>query len=559
MSTQFLSWAGLQYFWNNKVKTLLPFEKGAGTNSAIQKNGNNQAISENSIAIGSNNRAGLKGYYWNYINLTTKAIYLSTTNTAILASEPAVDTTFVNPYAVGDVYSIHMGGNYYDCGTITAIDHNKVTVNTLPFDAIVPSEQLLYYFYVFGTESNNYIKSTYGVVDFGKGAYVEGEYNYGLHDGVHTEGATNVSYGRYAHTEGIGNKAGYAAHAEGNGTKATNSHSHSEGQGTTASGRNSHAENHNTIASGEDSHAEGRSSIASGAYSHAEGDQSTAGGERTHAEGYKTKANGNYSHAEGGESEATGAYSHAEGYKTKTISSYSHTEGSETQATGSTSHAEGKKGVASGAISHVEGEETIAQNRAEHSEGAFNKSNKKTTGTTDEQKAGTTRHSVGIGASANDRKNAFEIMQNGDIYGYGIGGYNGANPATSGVKTLKQAIDERAIIGNITQTGIIDLPKFSELNNCIAIDYGGSRFYRDELANFDERLMRDLPGWRGRTDYWQVLFLYTEYISAPSVYPDDSPIRVLALRYVVDEDTDPDNPVEYYSIDYADVYLEHEE
>jgi hypothetical protein len=38
-----------------------------------------------------------------------------------------------------------------------------------------------------------------------------------------------------------------------------------------------------------------------------------------------------------------------------------------------------------------------------------------------------TIHSVGIGTSEDDRKNAHEIMKNGDHYIYGIGGYDGAN------------------------------------------------------------------------------------------------------------------------------------
>lgn len=49
-----------------------------------------------------------------------------------------------------------------------------------------------------------------------------------------------------------------------------------------------------------------------------------------------------------------------------------------------------------------------------------------------------TIHSVGIG-SPSQRKNAHEIMMNGDHYVYGIGGYNGAN--YSNAKTLQQVLD----------------------------------------------------------------------------------------------------------------------
>ena len=77
--------------------------------------------------------------------------------------------------------------------------------------------------------------------------------------------------------------------------------------------------------------------------------------------------------------------------------------------------------TASGAYSHAEGKGTITTNEAEHAEGQYNKSNKGST------TASNTIHSVGIGSSNNDRQNALEIMQNGDAYMIGIGGYDGKN------------------------------------------------------------------------------------------------------------------------------------
>lgn len=109
---------------------------------------------------------------------------------------------------------------------------------------------------------------------------------------------------------------------------------------------------------------------------------------------------------------------------------WSHAEGCETIADGDYSHAEGRSTTASGACSHAEGAYTQAQNDVEHAEGFYNKSN------------ATTRHSVGIGTSDNDRKNAFEIMANGDIYVYGLGGYDGTNALSADSKTLQQMITE---------------------------------------------------------------------------------------------------------------------
>lgn len=70
---------------------------------------------------------------------------------------------------------------------------------------------------------------------------------------------------------------------------------------------------------------------------------------------------------------------------------------------------------ANGAYSFSEGQHTVANNRSEHAFGEYNKSNK-----TDDTfgNEGNTLFSVGNGTSESDRKNAFEVMQNGDIYIY---------------------------------------------------------------------------------------------------------------------------------------------
>ena len=88
--------------------------------------------------------------------------------------------------------------------------------------------------------------------------------------------------------------------------------------------------------------------------------------------------------------------------------------------------------TASGAYSHAEGKGTITTNEAEHAEGQYNKSNKGST------TASNTIHSVGIGSSNNDRQNALEIMQNGDAYMIGIGGYDGKN--TDSATKLQDAV-----------------------------------------------------------------------------------------------------------------------
>lgn len=70
---------------------------------------------------------------------------------------------------------------------------------------------------------------------------------------------------------------------------------------------------------------------------------------------------------------------------------------------------------ANGEYSFAEGQNTIANNRSEHAMGEFNESHRlnNTFGS-----SGNTLFSIGNGTSATNRKNALEVMQNGDIYIY---------------------------------------------------------------------------------------------------------------------------------------------
>lgn len=169
----------------------------------------------------------------------------------------------------------------------------------------------------------------------------------------------------------------------------------------------------------------GTLAISSGYGSFATNNENTASGTNAFAEGYKTTASGNQSHSEGNQTVASASQSHAEGWGCQAINNGAHAEGDET--------------VAQGKYSHAEGESTIAQNDFEHSEGHFNNSHKylNTYG-----HQGNTAHSVGIGSNNINRKNAFEIMQNGDIYMYGIGGYDGTNIKIQDntIKTLQEYI-----------------------------------------------------------------------------------------------------------------------
>jgi hypothetical protein len=273
-----------------------------------------------------------------------------------------------------------------------------------------------------------------------------------------TNGAISTIYRQDAADGGalVANTAtGLGAFAEGYLTTATGNYgSHAEGSETTASGNASHAEGFHTTASESYAHSEGYKTTASGKCSHTEGDWTSATERDAHAEGWYTTASARASHAEGLYTDATGEYSHAEGWGLSTLHNLasgqgSHVEGIGTKATNMGAHAEGygsqqAPNIASAYGAHAEGCLTIAQNQGEHAEGNCNVSHK---ASDIEGNAGNTVSSIGIAFgdnSGNTRKNAREVMQNGDYYLFGIGNYDGIHikGEVSGttVQTLQEVI-----------------------------------------------------------------------------------------------------------------------
>lgn len=225
---------------------------------------------------------------------------------------------------------------------------------------------------------------------------------------------------------------------------ATGLMSHAEGSNTKAIGRSSHAEGQETTASGYYSHSEGYRSKAQKGTAHAEGNNTTADGDAAHAEGNNTKATGGFAHAEGSSTTAKGDSAHAEGSYAIAIGSSSHAEGSLTKANGNNSHAEGAFTVTNGSNTHTEGRFTTTSCNAEHAQGSYNVSHKATDSF--DNNAGNTVHSIGIGTAENARKNAVEVMQNGDAYLLGVGNYDGVHikgetGAPNGLKTLQETVN----------------------------------------------------------------------------------------------------------------------
>ena len=300
---------------------------------------------------------------------------------------------------------------------------------------------------------SGYGSITYGIMNKNAGTttIVEGMYNdisNKLHRS-HIEGQhmsiPDVEYALSCHVEGQDcNIVGYASncHLEGNGNATI--HSMNPNAGFWEEAIACHVEGSNNVAGGSSSHAEGRYNAALGSASHCEGKgfyslYITDWKQRTYRDNdyivskwketplgkkegetkihYKfSAAIAPFSHIEGmgNITEQCGAkFSGLDtGVETVFINGSNHAEGVGNYNGGAASHVEGIRNEINkdAYASHAEGIKNTTQNRAEHASGQYNKSNKASDTFGD---AGNTLFSVGCGTSDTDRKNAFEVMQDG--------------------------------------------------------------------------------------------------------------------------------------------------
>lgn len=378
----------------------------------------------------------------------------------------------------GDAYFYGVGGyngtNPSSSDTIKKVIDSKLAINDSPFEkgqGTNSAQQRGGNLTIFGENSVAFGTSTTSAID--RGITEESTPNeivnewrdsnpdsdkFSLVKGsaAHAEGTNGLALGDHSHVEGNGCIAyDNSAHAEGTGCEASGKYSHSEGLEAKAEGKQSHSEGKSTRATASSSHAEGQSTIANKSATHAEGintlagsgdrpdaDSDTTSGKFSHAEGNGTQASGNSSHSEGKHTLASGDYSHAEGLNSVASGPTSHVEGEDNESNADCSHVEGYQNIAEGdaGCSHVEGKGNTTTNKYEHAEGCWNKSHR---ASSSYGNGGNTIHSVGIGTNkTSGRKNAFEIMQNGDAYVIGIGGYDGTNAAQPGIKTLQTVLSE---------------------------------------------------------------------------------------------------------------------
>lgn len=255
----------------------------------------------------------------------------------------------------------------------------------------------------------------------------------------------DVEYALDCHVEGQDcNIVGYASicHLEGNSNATVHSMNPNAGFWEEALG--CHVEGGNNVVGGKNSHAEGQYNAALGTASHCEGkgfysDYITDWKQRTYRDNdyivskwketplgkkkgetefhYKfSAAIAPFSHIEGMGNiteECSARFSGLDtGVETVFINGSNHAEGVGNYNGGAASHVEGIRNEINkdAYASHAEGIKNTTKNRAEHASGQYNKSNKATNTFGD---AGNTLFSVGCGTSDADRKNAFEVMQDG--------------------------------------------------------------------------------------------------------------------------------------------------
>lgn len=299
---------------------------------------------------------------------------------------------------------------------------------------------------------SGYGSVTYGIMNKNAGTttIVEGMRN-AVPDKIHRshiEGQymtfPDVEYALDCHVEGQDcNIVGYASicHLEGTGSAVV--HSMRENVGFFEDACACHVEGGGGVAAGAFSHVEGSGCAALNTGAHCEGKgfyknsvtdwkKRTAKDNdylkdlwkkilfgKTDTSGYTYKfsvAIGHASHVEGMGNIAPKAYVTLEGLDTGATASFvngaNHAEGAGNFAGAAASHAEGIRNEIgyNAYASHAEGIKNTTQNRAEHASGQYNKSNKASDTFGD---AGNTLFSVGCGTSDADRKNAFEVMQDG--------------------------------------------------------------------------------------------------------------------------------------------------
>ena len=364
--------------WLGSKSDATNITNGTARNSLVGNDiENNQVISENVSSFGTNNFTGLKGYYWSDINFNAKKIQISKSHT---------DTTEITcKYQVGDVISIVNKFRYENCSTITAVDINTVTVDSLPFSSIESTTADYSDYVIYCPE-----KPDIGEVDLGKNVIAFGEENSASNRSVLVAGRQNKASGQYSASLGRLNKSlGYGSVTMGRQCVASADYSMAVGYKSKAIGRFSNAEGYGCVAGGtvsDISQNPGRDKFTTGFYSHAEGYATLSSGLASHSEGLQTTAAGSYSHTEGVSSSVAPNEINTNNYDIIKASWYnkpfslslrdgSHAEGHNTLALAKYSHAQNECCIAQNIGSHAGGNHTVTSRAYQTAIGEYNADN----------------------------------------------------------------------------------------------------------------------------------------------------------------------------------------
>ena len=207
--------------------------------------------------------AGAKGYYYSFVDLTNKKIYLSTEQVLPQLGEGVIDATFATPtYEIGNGISIVNSNKYDYLGRCTATI-KSISNNVIEYDGDVGFTKI----YDCGTPNLDdytlYVpdQPEIGIVDVREGAIATGDRTSATGSFAVALNREGGAHGNYSLTSGRGCRANYCADAGGYKTKANGQYAFTRGSNTEANGDNSSAVGKGTNATAPEQKVHGRYNI----------------------------------------------------------------------------------------------------------------------------------------------------------------------------------------------------------------------------------------------------------------------------------------------------------
>ena len=274
-----------------------------------------------SVAIGVENVAGCKGFYW--FSVSDNTLTLSTKQPSLLTWKASWDSTAksqLDKWAVGDIISIVNNSKYVLCSKITAITNTdssaSIEVDALPFTSManVTLTKFDDFSIINPSTPNN------GVIELGMVAIALGVQNKAIGSLSMATGWNNTVAGDYGFATGNENTSGMSAFASGYHNEALGNRSSAQGHRSIAKGQNSHASGYGVITPALDEITEAtwdtskNFNAAIGNNSFVHGKNNIATNEASVAFGNANKVTGQYAGAFGHENKVSGAQSFAIGH-----------------------------------------------------------------------------------------------------------------------------------------------------------------------------------------------------------------------------------------------------